>query len=303
MTTDTEKRTLAKRKLELTAPVTPKPYGPDGAKTLWKFGAIDRSLPEDHARAGKAIGFTTFSVSLKDHLEGLTQGAIFVGDYEVKPRPDSDYGPDITLIQIWADGKPVHQKGGGGGRGGYGRSLADDLALEAVKRRSIEAQTAVIQVGEMMRSEHPSMADLSPPDAFRIQGKFWNIVERMLDNYLNGSGPAPTGQKAPQTQPEGRQRAPASKATPSDPTPQPAASDTADEPVKNVGDLLTRAHNLKPPMTPQQVLDALQIGAFDGIEDLNRAWAEVLVVHGSGARGESSEEAFERLGRKRKVTP
>lgn len=310
--TDTEKRTLSKRNLELVTAVTEVKYGPEGAKTLWKFGAVDRSLPEEHGRAGKPIGFATFSQSIKEHLEGLDKGTVFVGDYEIKPRPDKpEFGPDITVIQVWVNGKPIYQKSQGPGRGG-GRSLADDLALEAVKRRSIEAQNALGQVTALIPHLRPADATLvgmeGPDELKRITGKFWRVVEMMLDNYLNGPGPAATPQKPPEKSRQPLQWTRTSEAAPADPAPSPAASEKAAAPVKNIGDLLTRASKLKPSITPPQVLAILGIEATDQIDDLDVAWDVVLLAHykangSDDGLDKSSEQAWSELERERKVTP
>jgi hypothetical protein len=305
MTTDTEKRTLSKRQLELTAPITAKTYGPEGAKTLWKFGAVDRSLPEGHPRVGKAIGFTTFNTSLKDHLEGLEMGAAFVGDYEVKPRPDKpEYGPDITLIQIYVDDKPVSQKKDRGGGGGYrGRSLEEDLALERIKRVSIEGQNGVGHVIAVIAAGPEAAKNASVYFGTErwtaIVDRAAAVLERQLDGYLNGSGPAATPQKPPDTPPADRQRARKSEAAPPDPKPQPATSDGPGTPgvevgmeIRTVGDLFTAAGKLKPPISREGVLELCGVSQPTQIQNLNYAWATVLDAH-----GKTSEEAFDDLKR------
>jgi hypothetical protein len=181
-------KVYTKQQLEVIQVLDEKPYGQNG-KALLPLMAKNLSLAQDDPLYGKAIKFTVFSDSLKAHLAGKAVGYRFLADVEERERPDSQYGPDRTVIQIYVDGQPVSQKKGGGG---YGKSPETirlehelDMELEGVKRRSIEGQTAVAQITALLALPKPlETFHLDGDTAKRILNKYWQAVERGLDNYL-----------------------------------------------------------------------------------------------------------------------
>ena len=320
-TPNTEKKTLSKRNLELRGPLEPKHYGAEGQKTLHKFPAVDKGLPAEHPMVGKPITFTVFSDTLTEYLKGLEQGTLFAADYEVKPRPETEYGPDFTIVQVYKpDGSPVSQKRGGGqgGQGGGYRRPEDDLALEAVKRRSIEGQTAISQVMAILLCDRPLDKEkclsfgedtglgIAEEDLKRVVKKTWQAVERQLDNYLAGAPTSASPQTARQTHQDDRQPTRSRKKEPEDKgNGQGASQDTAEAVVdiKHAGDLLTHAGKLEPPVTRAEILEIMSVNDPQEITDLAGAWKSITSYHARRERlaggGESSDEEFARMGRER----
>lgn len=307
-TTNTNKTVLSKRNLELATTLTEKPYGTAG-KTLFKFGAIDRSLPEDHAMSGKSIPFTVFNPSLSEHLNALKKGAAFVADYEVRQRPGTEYGPDFTVAQIYVDGAPVSQKQQRGGN--YGRSpesirLEYELkaTLQAIERRSIEGQTGAKEIGQLLHwvvqgnTLEGCGVDI---DAFqRLQGKYWQAVEKMVDNFLeNRNRPAPTRQKAPDKPQDAKPGPTPAEPVSKDPD-KPSGASEGPATFKNVGELLTAAAKLDPPVTRAEVFEINSVNDPKEITDLAGAWDTVLKYHASRtAKGKGTDDAWEDLGKER----
>jgi hypothetical protein len=175
-----------KQQLEIVDYESNIPYG-QGGKTLDRVTAKNYSLAQEDPLYGKPLRYTVFNGELKDLLNAKGGGFRFMADVEERPRPDKpDYGPDRTIVQVYVNGEPVSKKKGGPS-GGYRRSLEEDLALEAVKRRSIEGQVAIAQVASFMLAEKVPWY-LTNEDFDRIGRKFWRAVEKSLDNFLAEGG-------------------------------------------------------------------------------------------------------------------
>ena len=131
-----------------------------------------------------------------------------------------------------------------------------------MKRRSIEGQTAIAQVGLALTCPTPIPAEALGIDDegwFRILDKYWKAVEKSLDNFL-ADPPKPV-----QKSQDSRQGAETSEKVAKDSTPLTA-------PIKHVGDLLTRALNLKPPVTREELCVSMSINNPSEIKDLEAAW-------------------------------
>lgn len=243
------------------------PYA-QGTKFLDRVHAINLSLPEDSPLAGKPLRFSVFNGELKTYIRGKSE---IVADIEEKPRPDNpEYGPDRTIVQVYdEDGNPISRKNRGGGGGNYRRSLEEDLALEAVKRRSIEAQASMNQVGRLLTSPTEVTLEemcLTPEDWTRILGKYWKLVEQGFDNYVE----KPPQEKPPITsdKPQGqRQRSSSAKSVSKDGPP-------SKDPIKHIGDLFTRASKLDPAVTPAEVQTAMGLNPGEPIDEskFEEAW-------------------------------
>jgi len=261
-----------KQQIEIVQVLEAKGYGTAG-KELLPVMAKNLSLPEGDPGHGKSWKYTVFNQSLQDHIKPLQPGARFLADIEERERPDSQYGPDRNINQIYVDGKPVSQKQGFGGGGWKGRSLEDDLALEAVKRRSIEGQTAIAQVGLALTCPTPLDGDALGLDEeawSRVLGKYWRAVEKSLDNFLAEPAKRATATTAKTDQrAQDTSHAAAKTETVSKDKEPPA------DPVKHVGDLLTRAGKLKPPVNPAEVAEACGVTRTDEIKDLEDCWTKV----------------------------
>jgi len=262
------KQRLAIQHMELDVPYS------QGTKFLDRVQAVNMSLPDGDPLTGKPLRMTIFNKAVKDFVRGKTD---IVADVEERTRPDSEYAPDRTIVQVYEDnGEPVSKKQGGG----YRRSLEDDLALEAVKRRSIEGQTAVAQVGALLMGKDVDGESLGIDEDtwFRILGKYWKAVEKGLDNYLEGTtpvapiprplqgGPDNAGKAVQKTQ-GGQQGGLLPEKVSED-------GDVNEAPVKHVGDLLTRANNIG--VSRAEVTEVLGMEAKD-VGDLNEAWKKILL--------------------------
>lgn len=299
MAEQTKPRMIPKQRLEIVNIEIDVPYS-QGAKQLDRVQAVNLSLPEGDPLAGKPLRMTIFNAELKPFIRGKKG---IVADIEERPRDNSDYGPDRTIVQAYDDqGQPVSRKQGGGG-GYQRRSLEDDLALEAVKRRSIEGQTAVAQVGALLTSQTDVNLEelaLAAEAWARILGKYWKAVERGLDNYL-ADPPAKTQAEklADRKPPATRQRPQEGQGTASRPAADPKPTAPPTDPIKHVGDLLTRASKLKPPVLPPALCQAFQVGDVKEIKDLEAAWkkAQEISKARATADGQSSEEAWASMNR------
>ena len=267
-----DNRVFPKQQLEIVQVQEPKSYS-GGSKFLLPVMAKNLSLMEGDAGRGKSWKYTVFNQALQDHIKGLAVGARFLCDIEERDRPDSEFGPDRNIVQIYVDGKPVSQKGGGGG-GFRGRSLEDDLVLEGVKRRSIEGQTAIAQVGNFLTCPTPIPGEdlgLDEGQWSRILGKYWQAVERGLDNYLaepKTQVPAPKrDQRAQDTNSEGDKGQKVSNDK------QPTT-----DPILHVGDLFSRAQKLKPPVTRNELVAAMNVKEITEIKDLEAAWKKAQEI-------------------------
>ena len=265
---------MPKQQLEIVQVQEAKGYA-GGSKFLLPVMAKNLSLPEGDPMVGKGLKYTVFTQDLQDHIKGLEVGARFLADIEERPRPESDFGPDRNIVQIYVEGQPVSKKKPGGGGGGYrGRSLEEDLVLEGVKRRSIEGQTAMAQVGNALTCPTPIPGEdlgLEVEAWSRILGKYWQAVERSLDTFLSGTS------GAGQTPPEARQTT--QDANPGDqkgnkvskPPPPPLA-----KAIEHVGDFMTRCSHLDPPISRAEVCTIFSVKDPAEIKDLNAAWKEIL---------------------------
>lgn len=281
-------RTLSKQRLQLDHFELDVPYS-QGTKQLDRVQAVNLSLPEGDPLAGQPLRMTIFNAELKTFVRGK---ANIVADVEEKPRPDKpEYGPDRTIVQVYDDqGNPVSRKQPGGGGGYQRRSLEDDLALEAVKRLSIEGQTSVAQVGERLgdilkvpSAEWPRHG-LDEVTWKRVLAKYWKAVEKGLDNYLaepaprQAAKPAAAGPGKPAQGPQERQGTAGTSAAVSKDNQPPS------DPVKHVGDLLTRAGKLKPPVTREDLVVALGIHDPKEIKDLEAAWKKAQEISAKKAK-------------------
>ncbi|MBA7618482.1 hypothetical protein ES703_25809 [subsurface metagenome] len=292
--------TFPKQQLEIVKYEADIPYG-TGGKTLDRMNAKNLSLQEGDPLVGRAIRFTIFNGELKTFLRGQGEGARFLCDVEERERPDSEYGPDRTIVQVYKDGNPISTKKGGGG---YGKSPEIvrlehelDLELEGVKRRSIEGQTAVAQVGLVLTSPTPIPGEdlgIDEDDWKRILGKYWQAVEKSLDNFL---APQPAKTAAAPLKPD--QRPQDSKQAAEKPAAVAKDTPPVTDPIKHVGDLLTRAGKLAPPVTRADFVELLSINDPKEITDLEDAWkkAQELSVSrrtkSSEGKGEEPERLFE----------
>jgi len=267
-------KVFPKQQLEIVQVQESKSYGTAG-KTLLPVMAKNLSLAEGEPGFGKSWKYTVFNQDLQDHIKGLKVGDRRLCDIEERERPDSEFGPDRNIVQIYVDGNPVSQKKGGGAGGGWkGRSLEDDLALEAVKRRSIEGQTAIAQVGLALTCPTPIPAEALGIDSeawFRILDKYWQAVEKGLDNYL-------TDPPKPVQKPQDKQGTREKTETVSKDAPP------VTDPIKHVGDLLTRSLKLKPPVTRDELCVGLSINDPKEIKDLEAAWKTVQGLSATKAK-------------------
>lgn len=265
---------IPKQKLEIVKYEGDIPYGSQG-RALDRIQAKNLSLSAEDPLFDKTLRHTVFSDTLKTFLRALGEGSQVVVDIEERERPDVEYGPDRTIVQAYdKDGNPVSTKQKGGGGGNYRRSLEEDMALEAVKRRSIEGQVAMDQVGALLRcdaSVDTEALAINAEDLKRIVGKYWKVVELMLDNYLE---PPKDVQKPVQKPPGPRQKADTPKADTKDPP-------TGDTPIKHAGDLMARASKLDPPVSRAEILEGLSLGDKEEIQDLEKAWIDVQAISAS----------------------
>lgn len=283
--------TFPKQQLDIVKYEADVPYGNQG-KALDRINAKNLSLAEGDPLIGKTLRYTVFNPDLKTFLRGQGEGTRVFCDIEERDRPDSEYGPDRTVVQAYQDGQPVSQRKGGGGYSQSPETIrlkADlDLVLEGVKRLSIEGQTAIAQVGTILTSPTPVPGEdlgIDEEGWNRILAKYWQAVEKSLDNFLadvpKTQAKKPTDDKPTKTRqrPQDNQQAPSKPAAVS--TDKPPVGD----PIKHVGDLLTRALNLDPPVTREDLLVAL--GKKDPSEfmaDLEGAWKTAQEISASKAK-------------------
>jgi hypothetical protein len=282
-------RFIPKQRLEIVKYEADISYGTQG-RTLDRMTAKNMSLEPDAPLFDKPVRHTVFNQSLKTFFRSLGEGSLAVCDVEEKDRPDSEYGPDRTIVQAYdGNGNAVSKKEGGGN---YNRrSLADDLALEAVKRRSIEAQTAIAEVGLWMR-DPKSEVYLNDELRTGIISKYWKALDQMLDNYLE--------EPAPKKPPSGRQKPQNDQETAPKPAQVVNDQTTDDTPLfKNFGEVLTRSSKLNPPVTRAELMKALDIKEGGPAPELNKAWAkaEELSAAKYAAANVGSEETWKNIQR------
>lgn len=269
-----DNKVFPKQQLEIVQVQDPKPYS-GGQKTLLPVLAKNLSLSEGDAGHGKSWKYTVFNQDLQDHIKGLEVGARFLCDIEEHERPDSQYGPDRNIVQIYVNGQPISKKKAGGG---YGKSPEIvrlehelDLVLEGVKRRSIEGQTAIAQVGIVLTCPTPIPGEALGIDFDswnRILEKYWKAVEKSLDNFLSE-----TIQKPQDANPAAAKTEKVSQ-----------HSTPVTDPIKNVGDLLTRASKLTPPITRYELVVALAVNDPSEIKDLEAAWKTAQEISATNAK-------------------
>ena len=290
----TDRIVFPKQQLEIVQVQEPKGYGTAG-KELLPIMAKNLSLQEGDPGRGKSWKYTVFNQALQDYIKPLAVGARFLADIEERERPDSQYGPDRNINQIYVDGNPVSQKQGGGGW--KGRSLEDDLVLEGVKRRSIEGQTAIAQVGNVLTCPTPIPGEALGIDEEswnRILGKYWQAIERSLDTFLGMKTEYVDvtvfgGPKESVAVPPKRDQKPQDKQGKADkPAAEPKDTTPPSDPIKHVGDLFGRAQKLKPPVTRDDLVVAMNVQEVSEIKDLEAAWKFAQEM--SKSRGESKTE-------------
>jgi len=278
-----DKKVFPKQQLEIVQVQDPKSYS-GGTKTLLPVMAKNLSLAEGESGFGKSWKYTVFNQDLQDHIKGLKVGDRRICDIEERERPDSEYGPDRNIVQIYVDGQPISKKKGAGG---YGKSPEMirlehelDLVLEGVKRRSIEGQTAIAQVGLALTCPTPIPGEALGIDEegwFRILGKYWQAVEKSLDVFLaepKAQEPAPKrDQRAQDKQGTGSKTENVSKDAP-----------PVTDPIKHVGDLLTRALKLKPPVTRDEIVEVCSVNDPKEIKDLEDAWKKAQELSASKSK-------------------
>lgn len=278
MTQDKKAVTFPKQQLEVVKYEADISYG-TGGKTLDRLTAKNLSLHEGDPLIGKYIRYTVFNNDLRAHISKLEVGTRFLADVEERDRPDSEYGPDRNVVQVYQDGKPLSVKKTGGG--GYAKSAATiqqehDLALdlEATKQKSAEGIAAMAQVGKLLSSPTPISGEelgIDEESWNRIIGKYWQAVEAGLDNYLT-----PQPQKKPANRPATRdQRPPGGQGNASKGEAAEEAKAPPSDPIKNVGDLLTRAAKLAPPITRAEIVEMLSVDDPKDITNLEAAWKEI----------------------------
>jgi hypothetical protein len=274
--------TFPKQKLHITHFDLDVPYS-QGSKFLDRVQAINLSLPEDSPLAGKPLRMTIFNGDLKTYVRGKEDIA---ADVEERDRPDSEYGPDRTIVQVYDEkGEPVSRKKGGGG--GYrGLSLEEQIALENVKRRSIEGQTSVAQVGQVLTCPTPIPGEdlgIDEEDWKRILGKYWKAVEKGLDNYL--ADPPQRPKQSSGTAPKAHEKAQDSKPGAEKADKVSKDQGTGQDPIKHVGDLLTRSTKLKPPVTREELCVAMSVNEPSEIQDLDGAWKKAQEISATKVQG------------------
>lgn len=283
-----------KQQLEIVTYEGDVPYA-GGMKHLDRMTAKNLSLQHDDPLYGKPIRHTIFNGDLKAALCVLEVGTRFVADVEERPRPETEYGPDRTIVQVYVDGDPVSKKKPGGG-GGYGGKSPEIVRLE----HALEMErVAVEQVGNVLTCDTPIPGeDLGIDEASwkRLLAKYWTAVEKGLDNFqATATTPAATAAKPRQRPQDKPQLAEKPAAEGNDP---PLKTD----PIKHVGDLLTRASKLDPPVTREDLVVFLALNNTDEIKDLEGAWKVALEIRASKASavpvpGETAEEAWNKMKR------
>jgi len=281
----TDKKIFSKQQLEIVQVQELKSYS-GGTKTLLPVMAKNLSLAEGDPGFGKSWKYTVFNQDLQDHIKGLKVGDRRLCDIEEHERPDSEYGPDRNIVQIYVEGKPVSQKKGGGG--GYGKSPEIirlehelDLVLEGVKRQSIEGQTAIAQVGNVLACPTPIPGEALGIDEegwFRILDKYWQAVERSLDVFL-------ARPKVQEPAPKREQRAQDKQGTAAKPAAVSKDTTPITDPIKHVGDLLTRSLKLKPPVTRDELCVGVNVNDPKEIKDLEAAWKTAQELSASKVQG------------------
>lgn len=279
MTTERKQGTVyPKQQLEIVKILEEKPYGQSG-KSLLPIMAKNLSLPEGDPMKDKYQKHTVFNEELKTYIKPLEVGARFFADIEEHERPDSEYGPDRNIVQVYVNGEPVSKKKGGGN---FGKSpdivrLEYQLkaVLEAYERRSIEGQSAIAQVGNLLITAGKTTAEdlgLTDAELKGIKGKYWKAIEKSLDAFLVntspkiGSEPAGKPTSAPGKGQDKQGAAPKTDQVSTDPKKSEAV------PFKNIGEVLTRATKLKPPVSRKELLDGLKVEDTSQIADLDAAW-------------------------------
>ena len=306
-----DKKLFSKRNLCLVQVLETKAYGnKTPQKTLLPFTAKDLSLEHGGPLVDKHLRFVAFNQSLQDFVKALKPDDLFKVDYEEQEREGQpDYPPDRTVVQIYkADGTPVLVNPQGGFKGGFQGRSPESIRLEYSlkaqienqERVSIEGQTAIAQVGEMMRStvSVPSVG-LSQEEYEKLLKKYWKAVEKGLDAYLaakpleiKAPPPAAVPANAP-GKPQDGQGTGQKPAAVSSVAPPPNAPPAANEPpavFENIGKLLTAAGKLKPPVTRAELLQVYRVTDPAQIKDLAEAWRKVQDISKAKLTSERSKK-------------
>ena len=139
------------------------------------------------------VEFGCYDIKIQPHLQIGTSVDI---EWDEKPGKPFNDQPTTqrTIRQLYIDGKPVVEKAQGKGTGGGYKDSPET-------RASIEAQTAVNAVVELLKINQPQQ----PDDAFallQLRGKVFAWCSMKLDAVLGKSAASPTEKQAPKAGPD-----------------------------------------------------------------------------------------------------
>ena len=245
-----ERKTL---KVTWVAP-EPETFGKGGIKLL--FNCTDN------------LQYETLHKSLFDAIK---VGAELDADTELKviTTDDEKIYKHWIVNQIYVDGIGiVKPKTAQSGYKSYGKSkeeLTQQRELEEAKRRSIEAQSALIQAVELAKADKVTMQgpqDLKP--IMLVAREFFQLLQSLTktSEVLKTTEPPQLASVVPKV-PLVTPKAVIPKAREVVPEPE-------EPPLKNVGELLTRCKDNKIPRS--EVFEILSIGSPTEIADLEEAW-------------------------------
>ena len=257
-----EKVTRGKRKLYLVKVLEPKSYR-EGQPPLLPFQAKDLSLEAGNPLMDKILRFTIFTPELQEYLNKLPPDSIFIADYIESPPKDPQYSPDFTVVQIYdKDGKPVSaRKQWGGG----GRSSPEDRASNEMI--CVISTTASLWIAGKFKDDDLEVKRL----------RLW-----LMTKYVPGVATFP---KPAPPKPEIKQLDMPLDTTTKTPALEPgtvseelftgkAPIEEKEPPVKNVGDLRTRARNYDI-NTLDEVLRLAGVDKVANLGNLDIAWAKI----------------------------
>lgn len=247
-----ERKTISKQKLHIVKHDVDVPYA-QGTKALDRLQAENLSLPEGDPLFGKPLRMTIFKKELKEYIRGKET---VVADIEETPRPETEYGPDRTIVQVYDDdGNPVSRKSSGPGGGNYRRPLAEDLALVSVQ-----------EVGLLIRSSEGRSLVADDKKFNDLVKRYLGIVGKGLT--LAANPPQAFAGNAPDTRQDAKSAGDQGGKVQSD-------AKTENGRIKNVGDLLTRSSKLDPPVSRDEILKSFDVTDPTEIGDLDGAWSEI----------------------------